>query len=194
MSKTSILQFDASSEIGHQDATKALREAKLLGNITLGPHIQEHNIVQVTTDDNSKPILSTLQPILGTPITTFTVPFSVLSNAGPATFPVVEYVQNFFPVSKLTPDFQSQIENDFLKFFTTLVPGGPAADPGKIVTGWSDEVTHPDIPGEKARCWTVCRGWETMEGFLKGLETEEFKRAIPILYAWGAPYKMVSLT
>ena len=119
MSKTSILQFGASSEATQQDAIKALREAKLSGNITFGPHIQDQSIIQVTSEDETKPIVDTLQPILGTPTTTFTVPFSILSNAGPATFPVVEYVQNFFPLSKLTPAFQSQIEADFLKFFTT---------------------------------------------------------------------------
>lgn len=52
---------------------------------------------------------------------------------------------------------------------------------------------HDDLPaGEAARIFFVANGWDGMEFFEKSTSTESFKQAVPMLYGWGTPFRLVS--
>lgn len=61
-------------------------------------------------------------------------------------------------------------------------------------SGWGlDEQEHENVKDEKAKCFFVVRGWESMETLEQSIKKDAFKKAIPILLAWNAPFKMVGV-
>ena len=163
-----------------------------------GIQIQDRNTIQVTTDASSledSNLFRTLRETCGEPKETYHVNFdtSPLSTNGAATAPVVEVVPNFIPVSRLTPEFRAQVEADFQKFdgiCKTMAEG----DAG-LSYGWGmEEQDHDDVKGEKVRPFFIMRGWRSMRDFENLTKQQRFgKEAIPILLAWEAPFRMVSL-
>ena len=99
---------------------------------------------------------------------------------------------SYFPVSCVSPEFQTQIQNGFLEFERIY---GPAAigSPGWAYGWLPEEQTHEGLNGEQAKCFCVIRGWDSMELFQKALENDVYKEAIPRLFKWQVPFKMVSL-
>ena len=206
MAMTEIIQFHTETPACNADlqkALKALQDNGTPGHFAIGTLIQDPHTVQVTaelhnsnnhqTGTQTSSIAPSLRSLFGDPTYTSHIPFPspVFKPNGPATAPVIEYVQSFFPLSRLTPTFQQKIEADFNNFNTILNSDGPHQGRGSLTYGWSEPVSHPDISGEKARAFTVTCGWESMGEFEAGLKTEAFGRAIPVLYAWGAAYRMV---
>lgn len=117
---------------------------------------------------------------------------SAFGANGPATENVVEYVLNYFPASHVTPEFQRQVEKNFLKFDEVYVKGVRVDT--SVAYGWVlEEQSHQDVKGEKAKCFLVSRGWKTMDRFEQSLKTDAYKEAIPILLEWNAPWKMASI-
>jgi hypothetical protein len=210
MALTEIIQFHIETPVDNdnlQNALKALQGNGTPRGFVIGTHIQDLHSIQVTAewDDaqeskaeawNSN-LVNTLRSSFGNPEKTFHIPFntgSVFQTNGPATSNVVEYVQLWFPASRITADFQHQIEQDFMKFDDLFNSGGPRAGQGSLAYGWvQEEQTHADIPDEKAKCFFITRGWDAMSDFEQSLQTEAYQKAIPILLAWGAPFKMVSV-
>ena len=211
MAVIEIIQFATDASVIDSSIEKAvngMQGVKTPKRFVIGTHIQDKSAVQVTAEwdksqDNEKSnssaktaFIDSLRTSLGSPTSVFHTTFntgSTFANSGPATSNVIEYVQIWFPVSRINADFQQQIEQDFVKFDQIFNKAGPHAGQGSLAYGWvQEEQTHADIPNEKARCFFVTRGWEAMSGFEQSVQTEAYKEAIPILIAWGAPFKMVS--
>lgn len=115
---------------------------------------------------------------------------SPFAAGGAATSNVVEWVQVWFPSSQLTPEFRAGIESDFARFEAIFFREPDGAEGG--TSGWSlDDEDHPEIAGEKARCFYVMRGWRSMEHFGRSVQTDAAKEAHPIVYGWNMPFKLV---
>lgn len=141
------------------------------------------------------PFVSSVRSSCGEPHNVSHVAFnrSAFGPEGPATANVVEFAQNYFPASRVTPEFQKKIEADFLKF-DEICRKGIKGNAG-LAFGWVlEKQDHEDIKGENARCLLVMRGWESMGHFEEFVRTDTFQEAIQILLAWNAPYEMVMST
>lgn len=190
-----------------QKAVKALKEAQTPQNFVLGTQIQDKGAVQFTSEwDGVKDyenfqttpgfgsFISNLRSAFGELHDIFHVALnrSAFGSDGSATANVVEHVQIWFPASRVTREFQKQIEEDFLRF-----DGIYRKDTKGIADaafGWVlEEQEHEGIQGEKAKCFFVTRGWESMDHFEESIKTDAYKESIPILLSWNAPFKMVSV-
>jgi hypothetical protein len=205
MALIEIIHFSTKAEDTIQKAANALKGLKHPQHFALGTQIQNNSTIQITTEWSSVQDLATLQAtpehksfinsvrnFCGNPDAIFHVPLphSAFSPDGPATAPVVEFVQSYFPASRATPEFQKQIEEDFVRF-DGIYREGVKGELGWAF-GWvAEELEHEGVEG-KARCFLVMRGWESMECFEESVKHDKYKEAIPILFAWGAPWKMVS--
>lgn len=208
MAVTEIIQFASqTSPDATQKALEALQGVKSPQHFVLGTQLQDKGAVQIvcewddiqsytafTTTPETTSFTRNLRSSLGSQHQVFHAALSrpALGLDGPATAPVVEFVQTYFPVSHATPAFQQQIEADFLKFESIYVKGV------KGELGWTkgwvlEELEHEDIKDENARCFFVVRGWKSMRDFEESVKHEAYKESIPILLAWGAPFMMVSL-
>ncbi|TVY50405.1 hypothetical protein LCER1_G008997, partial [Lachnellula cervina] len=158
--------------------------------------IQDKTALQITSEwanppDPSNPFTQTVSSLSSTPPSIFHINLSrsAFGPAGPATANVVEYVQSWFPASRATPAFQKQIEADFARF-EEIFSVGLRGRVG-LASGWVlEEQAHEDVEGGKARCFVAVTGWETMGDFEEAVKRDAFKQAIPLLYAWGMPFKM----
>ncbi|KAF8856374.1 hypothetical protein BDZ45DRAFT_727537 [Acephala macrosclerotiorum] len=135
--------------------------------------------------------IKSLRSFYGEPYSIFhvTLDRSAFGSDGPATANVVEYVQTYFPASRVTPEFQKQVEEDFFRFDEIYSKGA------KVSVSWAfgwvlEEQEHEDIKGEKARSFFVTSGWESMDHFEQSVKNDAYKKAIPLLLAWNAPWKM----
>ncbi|RQM04648.1 hypothetical protein DH86_00003757, partial [Scytalidium sp. 3C] len=91
--------------------------------------------------------------------------------------------------SRKTPEFRKQIKEDFLKFDEIYSKG--ATGNSSLAFGWLlEEQEHDENKGEKASCFFVIRGWESMDHFEQSVKHDAYKEAIPLLFAWNAPWKM----
>jgi hypothetical protein len=62
---------------------------------------------------------------------------------------VTEFASSYFPTSRVTPEFQSQIQNDLLEFERTYSPA--AVKSRGWASGWLvAEKTYEDLNGDKA--------------------------------------------
>jgi len=168
-----------------QKAVKSLQEQSPR-HFTIGTQIQDTSAVQITSEWASP----NLSPSIGQ---SFHVALnrSAFGSDGPATANVVEFAQSYFPASRVTPEFQKQIEQDFLRF-DEICSRGAEGDLG-LAFGWvQEEQQHEEVVGEKAKCFLVIRGWESMAHFERLVKHDAYKEAIPILFAWKVPFKMVS--
>ncbi|KAF2124338.1 hypothetical protein P153DRAFT_301958 [Dothidotthia symphoricarpi CBS 119687] len=170
-------------------------------------HVQDKSAVQIMSEWNndqnnvalehpskSSTFVASMHHSFGSPASTFHVSFSqsMFGLGGPASANVIENVQIYFPTSQVTPEFQKQIEQDFAKF-NEIVMRGSQGDVG-LATGWvQEEQEHKDITEEKAKCFFVIRGWESMAYIEELTKQEVYKEAIPLLLAWNAPFKLVRI-
>lgn len=189
-----------------RNAAKALKGVNYPQHLTFGTHVQEKGNVQITsewddvqdhTNFEATPeyrfFIDSVRSSCGKPGDIFHVSLnrSAFGPNGPATAQVVEFVQNYFPASRATPEFQKKVEGDFVRFDGIYKKGAK----GNLdwASGWVlEEQEHESIKGEKAKCFFIMRGWESMDNFEKSVQNDEYKEAIPILFAWNAPWKMVS--
>ncbi|KAH8810793.1 hypothetical protein F5884DRAFT_668383 [Xylogone sp. PMI_703] len=187
-------------------ATETLSKIKPPQPFVFGTQVQDKGTIQITSEldavqDNvdletiveSSSFIKALHNACGEPRNIFHVDLSrsAFGPDGLATANVIECVQNYFPASRVTPEFQKRIEKDFLKFDEIYSKGAK----GNLswASGWVlEEQEHRDIKGEKAKCFFVIRGWESMDHFEESLKNDAYKEAIPLLFAWNAPWKMVS--
>ncbi|KAK5079516.1 hypothetical protein LTR70_006508 [Exophiala xenobiotica] len=166
-----------------QKAVKSLQE-QAPRHLTIGTQIQDPSAVQITSEWASPNV----DPSMGR---SFHVALnrSAFGPDGPATANVVEFAQSYFSASRVTPEFQKQIEQDFLRF-DEICSRGAEGDLG-LAFGWvQEEQQHEEVVGEEAKCFLVIRGWESMAHFERLVKHDAYKEAIPILFAWKVPFKM----
>jgi hypothetical protein len=215
MAVTAIIQFGAEPLLdAHaprttvddtiQKALKVLKEVKALKPFVLGTQVQYKGAIQITLEwDGAEdspnfeaaelgPFIRSVRSFCGEPQNIFHVALnrSAFGPDGPATANVVEFVLNYFPASRVTPEFQKKVEEDFLKFDEIYSKGAKGS------VGWAfgwvlEEQEHENVKGEKAKCFFVTRGWESMDYFEQSVKNDAYKDAIPLLFAWDAPWKMV---
>lgn len=206
-----VAQFDSTSLFGQEppegtvnDAISRLNTALEDANFerfAIGTQVQESHIIQITSDlqessdsraTHLTKLLEAAHKVYGEPTNVFQTPLNrpAFETENLAYAKVVEYVLSYFPVSRITPDFQKKIEEDFQRFediFSRGMTGG-----GDWAFGWVlEDQVHEELNGEMARCFCVARGWESMEHFQKSVEHDAFKEAMPLLLAWKVPWKMV---
>ena len=207
---TQIIQFGAEPSLDQQTSSTTLNDkikkaAKVLkgvntpGHFILGTQIQDKGAIQVISEwaDVEHPsefekFIKNVSATCGEPQSIFQVSLNrpALGPNGPASANVVEYVQVSFPTSLVTPEFQAKIEEDFSRF-EEIFRKAAKGDSG-LVVGWVVEEQEVEgVDGEKARCFFVVRGWESMERFEESVKHDAYKEAVPILFAWNAPFKMV---
>lgn len=64
-----------------------------------------------------------------------------------------------------------------------------------LAFGWGiEEQDHKDIEGRRAKNFVVVRGWNSFDDFERFVDTDAYKRAVPILIQWKTPFEMVSRT
>jgi quinol monooxygenase YgiN len=181
-----------------QEAVKALREASSSRQFVLGAQVQDNGIVQMTSKwdssvaQGSDSLLESLSSALGPVEDIYHVVFhqEAVENDDPTTANVVEFVQTRFPVSRISPEFQREIEKDFLRFdeiYLEEVKGHLGC-----TYGWVLETQK--IEGEDVKSFFVMRGWESMDSFEQSTQTDAFKKSIPILLGWNAPFRMVRIS
>ena len=114
----------------------------------------------------------------------------VRGGGGPAAAPILEYVQSWFPVGTVTPEFKHRIESDFLEF-TEVFKREARGEIGGHAFGWAEKaIEREDVEGGRAIGFIVARGWRIFEDFQFSTSTESFRQGIPTLYAWDAPHRM----
>ncbi|GAM43685.1 hypothetical protein TCE0_060r18696 [Talaromyces pinophilus] len=194
--------FDTNSLI--RNVAGALDGVKAPQHIVFGVKVQEKGIIQISSEwndaqDDTNPTStqdysSFINRIRGSGselqnVYHVTLNRTAFGTDGPATGNVVEYVLNYFPASRVTPEFQKQVEDDFLEFDEAYVKGVRVDT--SVAYGWVlEEQSHEDVKGEKAKCFLVSRGWTSMDHFEQSVKTDAYKKAIPILLGWNAPWKM----
>jgi hypothetical protein len=172
---------------------------------TLGTQVGEKGSIQIMSDcdgvqdyKNLKatpelgPLVKALSNFYGEPQHSFHVALnrSAFGADGLAAAKVVEFVQNYFPASRITPHFAKQVEEDFLRFDD--IYSKDAQGNLTLAFGWVlEDQEHENIIGEKAKCFFIARGWESMDHFEQSVKTDAYKKAIPLLFAWNASWKMV---
>lgn len=198
MSTIKVIQFASPSSATLDKAKQAFEDATNKDKIVLGVLVQDNNIVQITSEITNASHATAVDrslTVMGEPSRHFHVSLSqpAFGNNGPLTANVVEYVENYFPASRVTPDFQKQIETDFLRFDSIYRDCAEGAT--DFAFGWVDEEQkHADLKDEKAKVFFIARGWRDMYSFQRTLEQKAYKEAIPILFLWGVPFNMVSIT
>ena len=190
-----------------QKTAKTLKGVKALQHFVLGTQVQDKGAIQITSEWNGAKdyvnfettaefgsFIKSVRSSCGEPHSIFHVALnrSAFGSDGPATANVVEFVQSYFPASHVTPEFQEKVKEDFLKFDEIYIKG--AKGTASFAFGWVlEEQEHEAIKGEKAKVFFVTRGWESMDHFERSTKNDAYKEAIPILYAWNAPWKMVGV-
>lgn len=159
-----------------QNVAKVLKGVKIPQNFALGIQVQDKDTVQITSEWDGVQgyanieatpeygsFINSVRNFCGKPGDIFHVPLnrSAFGPDGAATAPIVEFVQNYFPVSRVTPEFQKRIEEDF-KWFDGIYSKGAKGN-FSWASGWVlEEQEHESIKGEKAKCFFIARGWESM--------------------------------
>jgi heme-degrading monooxygenase HmoA len=209
MAVTEIIQFGAGPRPTVDDtiqkAVKALKDVKSPQHFVLGTQVQDKGAVQITSEWDGiqdyanfaaipefTSFLKSVSSTYGHPHSVFHVALdrSAFGADGPATANVVEYVQTYFPAPRVTPEFQKQVEADFARFDEIYRKGATGGESWAF--GWVlEEQGHEDIRDEKAKCFFVTRGWDSMDLFQQSVQNDAYKEAIPLLLAWNAPFKMV---
>lgn len=188
-----------------QNAANGLNKVKIPQNFALGTQVQDKGTIQITSEwdgvqdhanleatPEHRSFINSLRDSCGKPDNVLHVPLnrSAFGPDGAATGPVVEFVQTYFPASRVTPEFQKRVEEDFERF-DVIYRKGTKGDLS-WASGWVlEDQEHESIQGEKAKCFFIARGWESMEFFDQSVQNDAYKEAIPILFAWNAPWKMV---
>lgn len=167
--------------------------------VAIGSITQDQQTTQITSEvtpasASTGPTLGRLEESLGRAQLSYDAELkdSAFGNSGAATFKVVEYVLSYFPASRITPEFRISVEKT-MKDFDDIYKQG--ASGGECWTfGWVEEgIAHDEIQGEPVKGFLVVRGWDAMEQFEASIQTEEFRKSLPLLLSWNTPHKMVSL-
>lgn len=190
-----------------QKFVKALKGVTTPQHFVVGTQVQDKGAVQITSEWDSvqdyvhfettaefSSFIRSVRSFFREPHNIFHVALnrSAFGSDGPATANVMEFVQSYFPASRVTQEFQKQAEEDFLKFDEIYSKG--AKGTVSWAFGWVlEEQEHENIKGEKAKCFFVTRGWESMDFFEQSVKNDAYKKAIPLLLAWNAPWKMVGV-
>ncbi|USP79563.1 duf1212 domain membrane protein [Curvularia clavata] len=206
MTITQIIQFQqpsaSAAETQAHAALQALKDTKAPENYLLGTHIQDERKLQLTSEwhdpqAESTPAAneyrSTVLSALGSPDKMLHVNFTsetpLFGETGPMVSPIIEFVKIYFPASRATSEFCAKIEKDFNVFDEKCLVA--AQGNGGMAYGWVlEEQEHESLKGEKARCFVVARGWQSMQCFEDLLKSQEYKDAMGIVIAWAAPADM----
>jgi hypothetical protein len=180
-----------------QEAVNALQETSPPHQFVLGTQVQDNGIVQIVSKWNgsaaqgSDSPLKSLVSIFGPVQDNYHVVFheEAVEDNHPATANVVEFVKTRFPASRVSPEFQQDIEKDFRRFDDIYVEEVK----GHLGCAYGWVVETQKIEGEDVKSFLVMRGWESMDSFEQSIQTGAFKKSIPILLGWNAPYQMVRL-
>ena len=202
MAVAEIMQFSLPTSRNDtiEKALKALKGVKTPQHVVFGTQIQDKGAFQIMSEGDGVQDYAdfgeSVRNTCGEPHNVFRVALdrSAFEADGPAAANVVEFVQSYFPASHVTPAFQKQIEADYSKFYEIFSKG----EKGRVsrASGWvieDQEHEYDNIKGEKAKCFLVVTGWESMDHFDHSVSTDAFKEAIPLLLSWNAPFKMVSV-
>jgi hypothetical protein len=109
----------------------------------------------------------------------------------PFTSNLIETVQNIFPTAQATASFRERIEKEFRTFDDAYMPG--VSGTTGLIVGWTeDSEAIAELNGAPATCMFVVRGWNSQEAFDKSVQSEHAQKAFPIVFGWGAPYRLVS--
>ena len=182
-----------------QEVMTALRSVSTIQSFSIGNEIEDKDVLQMTIQisnplNSPAPVdlLNSLQKLTTMPPTLFHATFNnppFAPFSGPATAPLVEYAQSWFPSSAATPAFKRCIEQDFDKF-TNIFEREATGNVG-CAYGWiEEELEKEDVKGGKSTSFLVTRGWKSFEDFKTSTTTESSKEAFPILLNWGAPYRL----
>ncbi|PTU20780.1 hypothetical protein P175DRAFT_0501418 [Aspergillus ochraceoroseus IBT 24754] len=187
-----------------QGAVRALQEVTPRPDFILGSQQQDQTAIQITyelpilphgvgnePDLESSPFLQSVRSLCGEPRNVFHVALDrpVFGPDGPALANVVEFVLSYFPVSRITPDFQTRVQDDFLRFDEIFSPA--AIGSRGWASGWLlEDQSHESLNGEMAKCFFIMRGWDSMDRFQRSLQSDAYQKAIPLLLAWNAPWTM----
>jgi hypothetical protein len=207
MTVTQIIHFRAPSasdaDAAAHSAVKALKGTKAPENYVLGTQTQDKRNLQLTSEwhdpraessPEANEYRSTVIKTLGNPNKMFHVTFkdgqSAFDNGGPCSSSLVEFVQIYFPASKVADGgFRAKIEKEFGTFndmCAEVLKGSKG-----LAFGWvMEELEHEGVKGEKAKCFFVARGWEGMQFFEEAVKTQEYSEAVKILLAWQAPWEL----
>lgn len=218
MTVTEIIQFSieqpldahaprTSIEKEVQKAAEALKGVDIPEQYALGIQVQDKGVIQITsewdhiqdygnlaTTPGFSSFIDIMRSSVGEPQSIFHVALerSAFRLDGPVTANVVEFVQSYFPTSRVTPEFRKQVEEDFLKFDDIYIKGAKGGESWS--SGWVvEEQEHEDIKGEKAKCFFVTRGWKNMDCFEQSIKSDAYKKAIPLLLGWNVPFEMVGV-
>ncbi|KAJ5605356.1 hypothetical protein N7510_010510 [Penicillium lagena] len=210
-----VIQLDANSfadaeapntavEDTIQEAVRALKGVNPRPDFVLGSQLQDQNVIQITSEQDDlqnsvgnesalkfSPFLKSVRSLCGEPLNIFHVALNrpVFGPDGPAMARVVEFVLSYFPVSRVTPDFRKQVQDDFLRFDEIYSPAVTGSQ--SWASGWLlEDQMHESLNGEMAKCFLVVRGWDSMDHFEASIKSDAYKQAIPLLLAWNTPWKM----
>jgi heme-degrading monooxygenase HmoA len=183
-----------------EKAVKALKGVRTPQHFVIGTQVQDKGALQIMSEwdgvQDYADFGRSVRNICGEPHNVFRVVLdrSAFEADGPAAANVVEFVQTYFPASRVTPELQKQVEADYSKFDEIFSKGAK----GRVsrASGWvleEQEHKYDNIKGEKAKCFFVVTGWESMDRFDRSVNTDAFKEAIPLLLSWNAPFKMVGV-
>ncbi|PGG96140.1 hypothetical protein AJ80_09870 [Polytolypa hystricis UAMH7299] len=216
MAITQIIHFDAGRFLDThasgttvddaiQKAVTALKGVKTPPqHFVIGTQVQDKGVVQITaewdavvppdsatfeTTPEFTSFISTVGNFFGEPqsISHVILNRSAFGKDAPVTTSAVEFVEIYFPTSRVTPEFQKQIDEDFLRFDEILDAKGSVS----WGTGWVlEEQDYEDIKGEKAKLFLVARGWESLDNFEQVIKSDGYKEAIPVLLAWNVTWKI----
>ena len=202
MAVTEIMHFSPPITLDDtiEKAVNALKGVKTPQHFVLGTQVQDKGALQILSEwdgvQDYADFGRSMRNIYGEPHNVFRVVLdrSAFEADGPAAANVVEFVQTYFPASRVTPELQKQVEADFSKFDEIFSKGAK----GRVsrASGWvleEQEHEYDNIKGEKAKCFFVVAGWESMDRFDHSVNTDAFKEAIPLLLSWNAPFKMVGV-
>lgn len=165
-----------------------------IGSITQDPQTTQVTSEVTGTSASSASTWSGLEESLGRAQLSYTAELqgSAFGSSGAATFKVVEYVLNYFPASRVTPEFRVSVEKTIKDFDDIYKQGASGGEHWTF--GWVEEgIAHDEIQGESVKGLLVVRGWDAMEQFEASVQTEEFRKSMPLLLSWNASHKMVSL-
>lgn len=183
---------DALAAVGsHGNSSTDGKYTLAIGSIT-----QDLRTTQITSEvaaASTSSILSRLEESLGLAQLSYHAELkdSAFGDSGPATFEVVEYVLSYFPASRITPEFRASVEKTMKDFDDIYKQGASGGEHWTF--GWVEEgIIHDEIQDEPVKGFLVVRGWDAMEQFEASIQTEEFRKSLPLLLSWNAPHKMVS--
>lgn len=196
MATARFTEFPTSStQASIQEHVKSLGQIISSKQTLISTTIGTQNTTEIVSEAQTDTATTKIHDLFGPPSKKYHVVLnrSLFGPSGAVTRPITEYVQTYFPASRITPAFQKQIEDDFERFNSLAFSDADAANGGDYAFGWVvEQQEHEEIQGEKTRSFFMARAWDSMELFQRFMQTDEARENLPILMGWGAPFRMVS--